>query len=444
MNLTGTGFQVWPLTTGNNDDPSLSPGKPTSFNCNTVPDRCPTGPLAYYLPGIEVTFSGTVTQPAEGALPIFQDQFYGALFDSLDWIQCWHGSQISSSYVKGVNWMPIEYNAMGFRHPLRLSTLIAPATAGDYPFEVTIFVPACSMFGKMSLETMQLALLFRNSQLKVNVASSAALDAISTGAVFKAPGVTARASAILVPRQELVLGPAIEWVLTQIVAGNNSSQVQIQNFGTDSQMQGVEPGGGVITLMELANVLNQEGVFVAENVTQFNFPWRGQQVTQHVQALISQIITGMPNDRPHTMVFASGENNDFNGYPYTMANAPLPGGGGGSGVDATNLLGWIMAQGADDLDLTALQTADTPQSYFLTVDGGFNGGSHQVLQQFARSWQPAMVQNWIDQITAGGPGSLARYVLQGGLSKAQPRRRAPKTKHIVTTDQTRYLAWQLV
>jgi hypothetical protein len=440
MNLTGTGFQVWPLTTGNNDDPTLTPGKPTSFNCNTVPDRCPTGPLAYYMPGIEVTFSGTITQPSEGGSVIFQDAFYAALFDSLDWIQCWHGNQVSANYVKGVDWLPIEYNAMGFRHPTRMRSLIALAGAGAYPFETTIFVPACSMFGRLSLETMQLALLFRNSQLKVNAASASVLDGLSTGAVFTG-GVSARASAVLVPRQDLVLGPAVEWVLSQIVAGNNSTQVQIQNFGTDTQMQGVEPGGGVITLMELSSVLAQEGVFATENVTQFQFPWRGQQVTQHMQALVSQIITGMPNDRPQAFgSTALNANTDLTGYPYTMANAPVA--GDSPNDDFRAMYGWIMAQGADDLDLTSLQTADTPQSYFLTVTGGFSTGSHQVLQQFARSWQPAMVANWLQQITAGGNSSLAAYCLQGGLSKAQLHRRTPRSKHIITADQTRYLPWQ--
>jgi hypothetical protein len=446
MNLTGTGFQVWPLTTGNNDDPTLTPGKPTSFNCNTMPDRAATGPLAYYLPGVLVTFKGQITQASEGASNIFLDRFYGALFDSIDWIQCWHGNQVSANYVKGADWLPIEYNAMGFRHPLRMPTLIASSTAGAYNFAVQIFVPACSMFGRLGMETMQLALLFRNSQLKINTASAAVLDNMSAGATFTVP-VTARASAVLVPRQDLVLGPAVEWVLSQIVAGTNSAQVQIQNFGTDTQMQGVEPGGGVITLMELAAALDQGGVFTTSDVTQFQFPWRGQQVSQDPEALLAQVITGMPNDRPHTfpnLVDGGGNvaNTDFTGYPYTMDNEPAI--GGNSLINIGGLYGWSMAQGADDLDLTALQTADAAQSYFLTVGGGFTTGSHQVLQQFARSWQPAMVQNWVNQITAGGSSSLAAYVLGAQLPSAKLHRRTPKTKHVITADQVRYLPWQLV
>jgi hypothetical protein len=443
MNLTGTGFNVWPLTTGNNDDPSLTPGKPTSFNCNTVPDRCASGPLANYMPGIEVTFSGTVLQAGGGGANIFSDRFAGALFDSFDWIQCWHGNQVSANFVKGVDWYPIEYNSMGFRHPLRVPSLIAASSNGAYNFDFTVFVPACSGFGRLFNDTMQLAILFRNSQLKVNAAPAAVLANMSPGATMTGPGgagtVTARASAVLVPRQDLVLGPAVEWVLTQIVAGTSSPQVQIKGFGTDTQMQGVEPGGGVITLMELTNVLDQGGVFAAENAQQYQFPWRNQQVTQHPQAIVSQVISGMPNDRPHNFAPAIASQSDFLGYPYTQ---DITRSVGDSALDLRNLYGWIMAQGANNLDLTQLQTADTDQSYFLTVNGGFSAGSHQILGQFARSWQESMIQNWIGQVTAGGSASLAQYVLgkYTGLKRAQ---RTPRTQHVITNDQLRYLPIQL-
>lgn len=441
MNISGTGFQVWPLTTGNNDDPTLTAGKPTSFNCNTVPDRCPTGPLANYMPGIEVTFSGTVVQAGGAGSAIFADRFAGALFDSFDWIQCWHGNQTSANYVKGVNWFPMSYNAMGFRGPVRVPSLIAAAANGTYTFDYTVFVPACSGFGRLFLETMQLAVLFRNSQLKVNVAPASVLTNMSAGATFGA--ITARASAILVPRQDLVLGPAIEWVLTQIVAGTSSPQVQVKGFGTDTQMQGVEAGGGVITLMELTSIMDQGGVFTGENVTQYQFPWRGQQVTQHMQAIVSQVITGMPNDRAQiispTVVVG---NTDFIGYPYQLGN--LQTAGAAANLDQRNLYGWIMAQGADNLELTQLQTADTDQSYFLTVSGGFAAGSHQILGQFARSWQQQMVQNWVGQVTAGGGASLAAYVLGNNYTKASLKRRTPRAQHVITADQTRYLPWQLV
>lgn len=443
MNISGTGFQVWPLTTGSNDDPQLTAGKPTSFNCNTVPDRCPTGPLANYMPGILVTFSGSVVQTGGAGTDVPLDSFYGALVDSFDWIQCWHGNQVSANYVKGVHWTPIEYNAMGFRHPLRqLGLAFSGSSNGTYPFEVSMFVPACSGFGRLFLETMQLAILFRNSQLKVNAAPASVLASLSTGATFTGGAPSVRASAVLVPRQDLVLGPAIEWVLTQIVAGTSSPQVQIKGFGTDSQMQGVEPGGGLITLMELSNALQQGGVFAANTLTQYQFPFRGQQVTQHMSAIVSQVISGMPNDRPHAFAGGlPGANTDFSGYPYTMKNAP--GNAGSATQDLDNALAWIMAQGADNLELTQLQTADTDQSYFLTSSAGFSAGSHQILGQFARSWQASMVQNWIGQVTAGGASSLAQYVT-GKSSGFNLKQRSPKAQHVITSDQLRYLAWQLL
>jgi hypothetical protein len=439
MNIAGTGFQVWPLTTGNNDDPSLTLGKPTSFNCNTVPDRCPTGPLAYYLPGIIVTFSGQIVQAGGTGQIVYQDRLCGALFDSFDWIQCWHGNQVSANHVKGADWFPIEYNAMGFRHPLRIRNFVAAAGNGTYPFEISVFVPACSGFGRLFLETMQLSTLFRNSQLKINVAALSVLQNFSPGATFT--NLTARASAVLVPRQELVLGPAVEWILTQIVAGSNSPQVQIKNFGTDTQMQGVEPGGGVISLMELCLVGDQGGAFTADTITQYQFPWRGQQVTQHPQAIMAQVIGGMPNDRNHAFnTTPTGGISDFTGYPYAQNNTgAMP---ANPNQDLTGAYAWIMAQGADQLELTDLQTADSDQSYFLTSSSPF-GATHMVLGQYARSWQASMVQNWVQQITAGGAGSLAAYVLgASGLASAQLHRRTPKARHITSQDQARYLAYQ--
>jgi hypothetical protein len=437
MNLTGTGIQVWPLTTGSNDEPLLTPGKPTSFSCSTVPDRCPTGPLANYLPGIIVTFFGQVVQAGGAGAPIYPDRFCGALFESLDWAQCWHGVQVSSNYVKGIHWFPTEFNAMGFRHPLRVRSIVAPAANGTYAFEQSIFVPACSGFGKLFLETMQLALLFRNSQLKINAAQTAALTTMSPGASIT--NLSARASACLVPRQDLVLGPAIETVLTTVVAGSASPQVEIKNFGTDTQLQGVESGGGVITLLELSSVNDQGGAFACENVVQYNFPWRGQTQSYHPQALLQTVIGALPNDRNQTTPDLT-DNTDFVGYPYKQGNAPAA---GTANLDLVGMYGWIMAQGGNDLQLTELQTADVNQSYFLQVAGGF-GAEHLILGQYARSWQQTMITNWVQQITAGGSGSLAQYVLGAqGLAAAKLGRRTPRTKHSISKDQLRYLPWQL-
>ncbi len=66
INPTTTTGQLWPLQSGSTTSPVLLPGKVTSFQFQDVPDRSPTGPLAYFMPGVELTFSGVAVQGAEG------------------------------------------------------------------------------------------------------------------------------------------------------------------------------------------------------------------------------------------------------------------------------------------------------------------------------------------------------------------------------------------
>src|SRR6516225_6450620 len=99
MNKRGTGSILWPLVTGNNNDPTLTLGKVVSFFCNTVPDRCPTGPLAYYLPVFLFTVVATLTQPASGGNQVFWDEIPRALLDNVNMTNAWYGSPISTNYV---------------------------------------------------------------------------------------------------------------------------------------------------------------------------------------------------------------------------------------------------------------------------------------------------------------------------------------------------------
>lgn len=440
MDLNGTGSQSWPLTTGNNDNPSLVQGKPTSFFCNTVPDRCPTGPLAYALPYVLLTIAGTLTQPATSGSPVYYDVLRACLIDSIDWITAWHGTPVSANHVKGAFLPLVEYLSGGYRFATRQRPPI-PAAAGAYPFELTVAIPASSSkLGDNLSNTSQLALLYQTSQIKVNVAAAGVLDSVSTGATFTG-GITARASAKLIPTTELVLGTAVETILHQTVAGANSPQVQIKGFGTDTLLNGVQAKGGVMWLGELTNVNLQGGVFAAENVTQYAFPWRGQQQTQHPQAILADFLGTMVNDRPHVMpTTVAGGDSEFTNYPYVMKTSDQPT-TTSTLMDLKGLQAWIMVQGGDRFELTDCQTADSDQSYFLTVNGGFSAGSHLILARYARAWQAGMLNNWVGQITKGGSNSLAAYVLGQNYARGQLRQRLP-ARHTLTPDQRTYLPWQ--
>jgi hypothetical protein len=446
MELAGTGAQLWPLTTGNNQAPTLSQGVPTSFFCNTVPDRCPSGPLAYYLPVVLLTIYGTLTQPSSGGTAVYWDQLIGALIDSIDWINAWHGTVVSANHVKGVHLPVVEYYANGFRYGDRRRPPI-PSTAGTYTFGYTVAItPSISRLGRLMPDTMQLAKLFLQSQLKINVAPASALTALSTGATFGT--LTAKASAVLVPRQELVLGTPVETILHQIVAGSTSSAVQIKGFGTDTMLKGINNKGGVVFLGELTSAGSLGGAFTMESVTQYSFPWRGQEQTQHPEGIVCMSQFGnMPNDRANTFPsFVAGGDGEYNNPPFIMSKSDAATTPNQLAMDLVGNMFWPMVQGGNDLTLAELQTASNDAQYFLTVSGGFTGNTHLVLAMYARQWLDTMMADWVKQVTDGGTDSLASYVLggQAAVRAAKLQQRRPRIKHVVTPDQATYLPWQFI
>lgn len=432
--------QLWPLQSGSTNQPTLTPGQQTAFQFQDVPDRSATGPLANYMPGVSVTFSGNVVQGAGGSI-VPSDQFFGALFSSLAWIQAWHGSPIQAQHVTGAQWAVTEYFANGQRYQGAVHQLIAAAAAATYPFEVTIFVPFSSCrIGDLEDNTSQLALLARASQLQINVAPASALTAISPSATIT--NFKCRASAMLVPRQELVLGTPVETILTQIVAGSGNA-VKITNFGTDTGLQGVDPGGGVLNLLFLTAANGQGGSFDSDNITDFLWQWRGQTFTQDVLGLLQQWKRLLPTPLQSGFTMNSGGSPSLQGIPYSVYSNSTLGPESVANVELLGLLFWALVLSGNDPQLTSLQTADSDQTFNMTVTGGYSG-THQILGQYARSWQLGMLQNWQAQVMAGGSGSLAAHVLGNRYGSAKMARRAPAGKHVLTHDEVRYLPWQLV
>lgn len=444
MNKRGTGSILWPLVTGNNDSPTPVANKTTSFFCNTVPDRCPTGPLAYYLPVFLLTVLATLTQPGSGGTRIFWDQLPQALISSVQLLNCWHGTPISNNYVTGQTLNITEFYSNGFERAQRERPPY-PGTSGAYPVEYVFALrPSVSALGNLELETSQLALLYQTGQLKINWADTSVINTLSNGATITYTG--ARVDAVLVPRNELVLGTPVETVLHQAVASSTSSAIQIKGFGTDTALNGCEAKGGVINLFELTSVNNQGGAFVAENVQNFSFPWRGQDRTDSVRAFFLANTLGlMPNTKSSAFPTpVSGGDSSMNQPPYAMYKSDQLLTSGSDLMDLREALFWPMgAHGGNDLALSDIQTADSDKQYYLQVNGGFPGNNHMVLGMYARRFNDAMRAAWVKKIT-GGEDPLAAYVLGAdNVGKANLGQRVPSGKHLLTNDNFTYLPWQL-
>lgn len=434
--------QLWPLQSGSTNQPTLTPGAQTTFQHQDVPDRSPTGPLAYYLVGDVVTFTGNVVVTGGAGSDIPIDTFYSALFSSLAWVQAWHGTPVQSAHVLGTQWYANEYLTGGQRFSSAPRQIVASAAASTYGFEISIFVPFSScLLGELQDDTSQLALLARASQLQINVAPASVLTALSTGAAITS--FKARASAVLVPRQSLVLGTPIETILTQVVAGAGNS-VKITNFGTDTGLQGVDPGGGVLDLSFLTSQGVQGGSFASANITDYVFNWRGQNYTQDVLGLLATWKRLLPVPTQSGFVTNVGSA-PLLGFPYRPTNGtnfnPFAG-PTVAGAELTGLLFWALVLSGNDPRLTNLQTADSDQTFNLSVSTPYSG-THQILGHYARSWQKRMLDNWLAQVFAGGSGSLAAYVLGPNYGSFKLCRRGPAGKHFTSVDEARYLPWML-
>lgn len=455
MRKTGTGGIQQNLKTGGSTSATIAPGGNLTFQFNDLMDRAPTGPLALYLTALLLTISGSVTQSGSTGVAIPRDRMPALLIDSVDWTNTWMGTAAPKNVFAGSRLPLIEFVAGGFQYGQRQINEI-PGANGTYPFSMTVRIPALNdRRGRLVKETSQLALLYQPSQLKLTSNPTATLTAFSTGASWGT--LTARLTAQLDVRQELVLGTPFEWVLHTPVAGG--PQVTIQGFGRDTALTGVKAKGGVAYLGDLSDARGQGGCVRTNLITSYQMQWRGQPVVDDIAGIQLQYIDQLPNDRPQqspTTFATVTPINDFVGFPNT-SDATGGGSAGSATVDIDALLAWHMALGGDDLEVTDLQTAQDDQTFNLVQTNGFSaiGANHLILAQYAREWEDFKRADWLAQITRGGANSLASYVLGGpsavaaalARASATPEglgRRLPNAKHVVTPDQRTYCAWQLV
>jgi hypothetical protein len=436
MEEAGTGGNSWPLKSASGENPTVTQGKPITFLFTDLPPMCPSGPLANYLSGCFLTIAGTLTQPSEGGTPIPRDVLPGLFIDSIDWTQSFFGAVVSTNYFKGKFLPVMEYQANGFKYAQHQAGAIP--VNGAFPFSFTVWVPAASdRRGRLISATSQLALLFQPSQCKINFAGASALDDFSDGAT--ASNLTCRLTADLDPRQELVMGTPMEWVLHEIAAAG--STVKIEGFGRNTAFTGVEEKGGVAFLGELTGNANQDGIIIPEDISQISFQWRGQGELQDIIAWVNKFSGLMPNDRPQQGGVTPGTNtspalNDFDGFPYTMSRGDL----NAVDIDLVNLRFFPWVMGGRELRLTDLQTAQQDQTAYVTQSTPFSG-THQIVAQYARQWQVGKRAAWESLVR--GSGLLEYCYGNAGAASAKMVQRIPLSKHYTTPDQQTYLPFAL-
>src|SRR6185503_10208868 len=244
----------------------------------------------------------------------------------------WHGTPVSAVNCLGEHLRMIEYVGGGYRYIGRWGSDVDGAS--DVPFELDVAVPLSKGQGDLMKDTSQLALLYQPASVFVNFKGASVLDAFSTGATWE--DLNARCSCKLDARQEIVFGTGVEWILHRTNASANGTEIQIKGFGRNSKLTGVEPKGGVLSLMELSNVAGQGGVFGANNLTDYEFGWRGQRLTQHLSAVLLQLLDQKTPQDPNISVPAGTAPSDFNRWPYDHGASAI------YTSRSANLLAWFM------------------------------------------------------------------------------------------------------
>lgn len=386
MLLNGTGVQSWPLSAaGGGDFPALVQGSPTVFNLNTLP--IVQGNLAYYLPALLCTITGTFTQSGGTGVRTAWNNLYRILIESLEVRNAWHGSPLSPQFVKGSMLPILEQVCLGYRNPVRKRGFF-PAANGAYNFSFTFAVPLSLGLGQKPHHTAQLVAFYKEAQFSLQVAQASVLTALSPGATLSALQI--RCSALMIPEPEVRMGPVMEVIDYQVAATAGQVNVPIQSFGNQGQTTRMERGAGLVYFGLLTSNQGLPGPFLPENVLRLNVPFRGQTDTGHLPPYLAAQILSLGNQRTAGSVDDQGiakGYSDTSGFPYTEGFDAS-----NSTSEFTNLLAVPIVTPGTDLELTKVQVVDGDESLNIQLSAGPAGTWHNLAVQL-KSWQ---AQAWGD------------------------------------------------
>ncbi|HYM46763.1 MAG TPA: hypothetical protein VES65_11470 [Solirubrobacteraceae bacterium] len=388
---TPTGYQARALSVGTSDKPTLPTGANLSFDLSPLP--CDDGNLAYYLPGFFVTFKGAVTQSGGTGNAIPQEVLFSILLDSIALNNAIHGTPLSPNFVKGWGMNTISYVGGGYNYATPNRGAI-PAGNGTYNFAFSKFIPLCAGNGERPHHTAQLQCLFRKAQLVLQFNTVATvLSNFSPGASLGTT--TVQVSALQLPEREIRVGPGVEWVDYQTPASSGQTEVKLQSFGNNTQLNNTEQGAGVCFAMAMALSYQQPGSFVPDNLQQLQIPFRGQIQTTHVEPIVlHQLLASMGVRRQiaSDVAFATAPTtpNDIQDWPYGATNNPQS--LTTAAPELNGALGLVLVPQGMNFEYSKVQVVNGDTSYYLTLSSG-PSGTHHTLVQHLRSWTPQM---WAD------------------------------------------------
>lgn len=432
MNRKNTGGQNWPLTSPQ-ENPTVVAGGAARFDLNDVPDRSPTGPLANYIPALILTIFGTMNLVAEETEIPWYD-IPRLLINSIEVRNAWHGTPLAAVNLTSGNIRLIEFIGNGYDYGDMASSEIT----ADQAFALQVALPLSAGQDSLLTETSQLALLYQPASVQIQMQPASVLAAFSDGATCD--NMSLRCSAELDPRAEIVLGTGVEWILHRSVASPAGFEIQIKGFGRETNLTGVLPKAGVLSLMELTGNSGQGGVLGSPNqINNIAFPWRGQTYSSDVRSYLNAIRRQIPNFRTLFAGFGTTSPSDYAGFPYTSLTSSATFDSLGA-----SLLAWPWVLAGDKCRLTDVQSADRDETYHLGLTGTYSTGDHLILAQYAKQWTIDKRAQFEAKVKAGGESSLAAYVLGAGFANSRLRPRGPLDKHVTDDDDKTYLPWQLI
>lgn len=335
------------VSTGGGKNPSVTPSASSPQSVTFTMNSLPVGKdnrFWYYVTALNLKVSFTLDQPSSSGSAINADKLWKVL-QSVQVQSPLLGQVFSHSNTRGaVLGNIIQPYGFGFGAlPVR-----AQISSSDGDTTVTLYyrIPFAYEFLRKPHETSPWAGFLEGGTVEAKLDLTTVFDGDSTGAVIEAP-TSMRAWLEMIPSPEAVIHTPIHW-REHIIPGSTTKFV-IQDLGSPDGLQGIDQSKGVgvafLGMLTDATGIGLSGADGADNITQFDIPWRNQDRVECPDALyVAQFASMGPHKRP------KGASHDGGGFPYTIAATPQ-----GNLNDAQALFVPLIVPGRDT-ETSKLQT----------------------------------------------------------------------------------------